>query len=248
MKKSSQSQKKSKTNAANKKAGESSLNINPSYRPVEDPNSILGFINLTRKDSDVKRETKNFPSEYIKVMEGRLFLYFKDFIGTLTIVSNDNYEDNINRGILKEISFLKSELLAFNKKHKVSLSESIERAKQGDEKSIFRLIRWDKAWVTQDFMQAIITEKQVKSDSKFFQKLGDALSKLPGCMKAVRQHQRLLERIKLISLQHDLKPAKIRKQLYAQLDRQGYFDGDKDITSLADFDAFTKWLKRRKVI
>jgi hypothetical protein len=248
MKKSSQSPKESQTNAASKIAGELDLNINPSYRPVEDPSCLLGFINLTRKDSDVLRETKNFPNEYIKILEGRFSRYFKDFFATSSGARNKSFEENLNRGLFKEISFLKNELLVFNKKHKISLSQSIERAKQGDDKSIFRLIRWDKAWVAQDFMQAIIIEKQVKGDSKFFQKLGDALSKLPGCMKAIRQHQRLLEHIKLISLHHDLNPAKTRKQLHVQLDKQGYFDGDKDIISLAEFDAFTKWLKRRKVI
>ena len=67
-------------------------------------------------------------------------------------------------------------------------------------------------------------------------------------MKAVRQHERLLERIKLISIQNDLKSLKARKQLHKHLDEQGWFDGDKDITPLAVFDAFTKFLKRQKFI
>ena len=138
--------------------------------------------------------------------------------------------------------------MAFNKKLKISLEESIEKAQQGDDESILLLVKWDKAWFTQDFIQIIITEKLAKGDHKFFIKLGDALSKLPGCMKAVRKHERLLNHIKLISILNNLKSLKTRKQLHKYLDKQGWFDGDKDITPLAVFDAFTKFLKRQKFI
>ena len=36
---------------------------------------ITGLVHLTRGFSKVKRETKDFPSEYIKIMEDRLFFF-----------------------------------------------------------------------------------------------------------------------------------------------------------------------------
>jgi hypothetical protein len=210
---------------------------------------ITGLVHLTRNFKKVKRETRDFPDEYIKIMEDRLFIFFRDFQTTIPIpVSNEKWEKNINRGLYKEIEFLKSELLAFNKKNKTSLKKSIEKAQQGDDKSIFRLVKWDKAWVIQDFMKNIIIERQAKGDKEFFKNLGDAILSLPGCMKEIRQHERLLEHIKSISINYDLEPKKTRKQLHKHLDEKGWFSGDENITPLAEYDYFTTWLKRQDII
>ena len=251
MKKSSQSLKNIKKSKPNKKLTGINFEVHKHSSGLEDPEKMVAMINLAMRDSDLKRETKNFSLEYVEILKGRLRLYFKNFHTTTRYVGSDfadKWEENINRGLFKEIEFLKNEQLTFDEKHKVSLEDSIKKATKGESRSILRLVKWDKGWVAQDFIQNIIIERQATGDQEFFKDLGDAISQIPGCMKAVRQHHRLLEHIKLIDIQNDLTHPKIRKQLHAHLDKQGYFHGDKEITPLADFDAFTKWLKRRKII
>ena len=251
MKKSSQSLKNIKKSKPNKKLTGINFEVHKHSSGLEDPEKMVAMINLAMRDSDLKRETKNFSLEYVEILKGRLRLYFKNFHTTTRHVGSDfadKWEENINRGLFKEIEFLKNEQLTFDEKHKVSLEDSIKKATKGESRSILRLVKWDKGWVAQDFIQNIIIERQATGDQEFFKDLGDAISQIPGCMKAVRQHHRLLEHIKLIDIQNDLTHPKIRKQLHAHLDKQGYFHGDKEITPLADFDAFTKWLKRRKII
>ena len=251
MKKSSQSLKNIKKSKPNKKLTGINFEVHKHSSGLEDPEKMVAMINLAMRDSDLKRETKNFSLEYVEILKGRLRLYFKNFHTTTRYVGSDfadKWEENINRGLFKEIEFLKNEQLTFDEKHKVSLEDSIKKATKGESRSILRLVKWDKGWVAQDFIQNIIIERQATGDQEFFKDLGDAISQIPGCMKAIRQHHRLLEHIKLIDIQNDLTHPKIRKQLHAHLDKQGYFHGDKEITPLADFDAFTKWLKRRKII
>ena len=250
MKKSSQSLKNIKKSKPNKKLTGKNFEVHKHTSNIEDPEIMAAMIDLAMRDSDLKRETKNFSLEYVEILKGRLRLYFKNFHTTRSVGSDfpDKWEENINRGLFKEIEFLKNEQLAFDEKHKVSLEDSIKKAKKGESRSILRLVKWDKGWAAQDFIQNIIIERQATGDQEFFKDLGDAISQIPGCMKAIRQHHRLLEHIKLISLQNDLTSPKIRKQLHAHLDKQGYFSGDKEITPLADFDYFTKWLRRKKII
>ena len=251
MKKSSQSLKNIKKSKPNKKLTGINFEVHKHSSGLEDPEAMAAMIGLAMSDSDLKRETKNFSLEYVEILKGRLRLYFKNFHTTTRYVGSDfadKWEENINRGLFKEIEFLKNEQLTFDEKHKVSLEDSIKKANKGESKSILRLVKWDKGWAAQDFIQNIIIERQATGDQEFFKDLGDAISQIPGCMKAIRQHHRLLEHIKLIDIQNDLTHPKIRKQLHAHLDKQGYFHGDKEITPLADFDAFTKWLKRRKII
>ena len=167
MKKSSQSLKNIKKSKPNKKLTGKNFEEHKHTSNIEDPEIMAAMIDLAMRDSDLKREAKNFSLEYVEILKGRLRLYFKNFHTTRSVGSDfpDKWEENINRGLFKEIEFLKNEQLAFDEKHKVSLEDSIKKAKKGESRSILRLVKWDKGWAAQDFIQNIQQVEVYKGSS-----------------------------------------------------------------------------------
>ena len=114
MKKSSQSLKNKKKSKPNKNLTGINFEVHKHSSGLEDPEKMVAMINLAMRDSDLKRETKNFSLEYVEILKGRLRLYFKNFHTTTRYVGSDfadKWEENINRGLFKEIDQLEGVLM-----------------------------------------------------------------------------------------------------------------------------------------
>ena len=70
--------------------------------------------------------------------------------------------------------------------HKKSLKALYREAKEGDEKSLFILLRYDKSLFDHEWLRSLVARKMVAGDETFFRKIGQAFSSFPPIGKLKR--------------------------------------------------------------
>lgn len=134
----------------------------------------------------------------------------------------------------------------YKKKYREDITETIKKAKAGDVTSIYRLVKWDKAWIGADFIFSKIITSQYrddKDDSLFFERLSDALRKKSS---KSRPKDRILIKTVKFFLRNQDDPNAIKK-VHEQLNKSGWFDGDKEFSPTSDYDYFKKLVRRHNI-
>jgi hypothetical protein len=141
----------------------------------------------------------------------------------------------------------KRELEEYKKKHKEDLSQTISKAKGGDRRALFRLVKWDKTWLEWDFVHKCIMTAQYANDRVFFESLADAIRKKSGIKKGVKE-ERIFSVVRLFAKRYELSKDEGLKKLHEDLDKAGAFDMGDDVSDLFEFKYFTKQLRRHRII
>lgn len=141
----------------------------------------------------------------------------------------------------------KKELEDYNKKHKEDISQTMTKAKSGDRRALFKLLKWDKTWLQFDFVQKSIMVAQQTNDRLFFESLADAIRKKSGVKKNAKE-ERILKAVSFMAKRFDLEKDEGIKKLHEDLDSAGVFDMGDELSNLSEFKYFTKQLRRHWII
>ena len=76
--------------------------------------------------------------------------------------------------------FFESEDAKYKRRFKVTIAEEEKKAIDGHNKSLFRLIAWDKRWLWKDWVKRKILSAEIDDDRAFFEQLADALKSRKG--------------------------------------------------------------------
>lgn len=76
--------------------------------------------------------------------------------------------------------FLESENAEYKRRFKVTIAEDEKKAMDGQNRSLFRLIAWDKKWLRKDWVQQKILIADIDDNRTFFEQLADALKSRKG--------------------------------------------------------------------
>lgn len=104
------------------------------------------------------------------------------------------------------VASLKERGARFKKRMKASLGETLSQAKAGNDKALWMLIEFDKAWLFEPLAQERILRAQSEDDQKFFYSLGEAIKRARGVIEDVRGKRgikqlmlrRLLRQLKIV--------------------------------------------------
>lgn len=145
-----------------------------------------------------------------------------------------------------------NELIRFEEHYKENIIETIRKATEGESKSILKLVKWDKFWITTDIVKNFISCHQDPYDRDFFLDLSDALSKHPGFIKSSKYDWTFIKTLLSITYPQDYKISNSDiKELYYKLLDHGIlnelFVGEDD-SPILDYKVFKKYLRRHNLI
>lgn len=225
--------------------------------------SAMTFVAMALEDPKIRKTLNNFPPEFKEIYISRIKRSIEIVVLTLKflIKTEDRSSDKVSKlfyaQIIKELEHLKTEPDRFRKKYGNDMIETINDAKYSGESisrgpsidnAIFRLIKWDKVWLTVNTISDIIVSRQYLNDIKFFNRLGKIIAQKSDSRKNINSNKNIILYVEMLGMVIDLKNPGIRKKLHELLNEKEYFQNSKDILPLADFDYFSKKLKRHKII
>ena len=125
----------------------------------------------------------------------------------------------------------------------------IEKAREGNNESLCRLIAWDKAWLFISWVREKILEAQENGDMSFIVGVGNAVSKEPGMRTVINaadkdRRRRIIDFVEavIVDRQKDSIP-EIIDSVHEWLNQEGFLPEE-----LSDKQYFVKYLKRHNVI
>lgn len=145
----------------------------------------------------------------------------------------------------KELAAFSRELDRYEKKHKTGYFDNIEAARNGNNRLLYRLLKWDKSWIAIDWVKKRIIEAQVKYDDDFLRNIGEAFQSLPGFRSKPRKDIELIEKLKKFADFYGYGKGELEpiKGMHDYLTDKVIVEDEK-----YDFNYFVKWLRRHKVI
>jgi hypothetical protein len=171
------------------KAGISTGRGSFTWRPEGEPGMKRSGICPPKTDG----KEPFFDRDLAKIFEWRFILRIETIFKTLSQYNVKLGEEEIKllimellnnvglAGIREEIERYKTK----TKNRRYGYKEDIERARMGDNASLFRLVEWDKGWLFVDWVKNKILEAQDNWDNDFLQKMGEALSAEPRIRKPI---------------------------------------------------------------
>jgi hypothetical protein len=164
---------------------------------------------------------------------------------------------------------LKDEIGRYRKKSKnrrYDYKKDIERAREGNNKSLCRLIEWDKDWLFIDWVKNRVLQAQEERDNRFIKELGEAVGAVPRIQRPIaaedREERKLMIRTMEAAIPYHLSkspPASRRKTFnwvtkvffdaffyYGLPDREPWYSQEKDIST--NLDSFRQYIKRHLTI
>ncbi len=144
------------------------------------------------------------------------------------------------------------EIDRYEKKHKEDMLITYGKARDGDDNSLWKLIKWDKSWLFIDWVRSKILEKENEDDRLFFSRLSDAIKKntrfnLQSKGKKSIANKKLLNLIRETTTGYPLKyenEHELWKDIYQTLYKCGLLNSDEEILPPSEQDYFMKWAKR----
>lgn len=192
----------------------------------------------------------SWPEEHLKtILWHRLFLDLKEHFLFAQILGNESDIDfvKVAEKICKEVvQDFGKECGQYKKKNREDITETIKKAKVCDITSIYKLVKWDKAWIGADFIFSKIITSQYrdeKDDILFFERLSDALHKKSA---KSRPKDKVLLKMAKFFLRNQDDPNAINR-LFKQLDELGWFNGKKEDLPTKDYEYFKKLLRRHNI-
>jgi len=150
------------------------------------------------------------------------------------------------------LSFQRRECPRYKKKYKTDYLNDIQKAREGSNRHLYRIVAWDKYWLFTDWAQAKVMDAQENNDQIFLFDTGTSLQKKPGYKVVPKKDNKLIESLKVFFDFYDYtgKPDAIRG-VSGHLIDTGKVSRSKNASdrySLDDPDYFVKWLNRHKII
>lgn len=84
--------------------------------------------------------------------------------------------------------FLESEDAEYKRRFKVTIAEDEKKAMDGHNRSLFRLIAWDKRWLWKDWVKRKILIADIDDNRTFFEQLADAIKSRKYKQRAQKQY------------------------------------------------------------
>ena len=84
--------------------------------------------------------------------------------------------------------FFESEDAKYKRRFKVTIAEDEKRAMGGHNKSLFRLIAWNKRWLCKDWVKRRMLIAEIVDDRTFFERLADAIKSRKYKQRAQKQY------------------------------------------------------------
>jgi hypothetical protein len=145
-------------------------------------------------------------------------------------------------------------------KNRYDYKEDIERAREGNNESLSRLIEWDKGWLFIDWVENRILQAQEEGDNQFIKSLGEAVGAVPRIQRPIaaedREDRKLIIRTMEAFILYYLSksPPAFRRKTFNRITRvffnafqnweiwQSQEFADKDISTNLDY--FRQYIKR----
>jgi len=150
---------------------------------------------------------------------------------------------------LDECKIIPSEASRYKKRHRKLINVTYVNAREGDDRSLWKLIKWDKAWLFIEWVRDKILEKEDQDNRTFFDRLSNAVKK--NTRFNLQNKSRSKGRKKLIALIREVKntfPIRINKdikefnkELHQYLIKSGDFEEN---DPLLDPAYYMRWLRR----
>jgi len=149
---------------------------------------------------------------------------------------------------------LRAEAKEYRKRYPQSdYASDVIKAKT-ENRRLFRIIEWDKAWLGEEFVQSKIIEAQERGDLNFLKRLGNAISKKPHTTRLIKakfkktrqlfliRTRAVIERLRVNS--PEVEDFELAKIWYKCISEAEWFA----IQEFYDFDYYIKYLRRHRVI
>jgi len=211
-----------------------------------------------------------FDKDLAKIFIWRSTLRIESIFKTLSYHGVNLGEGEINSLIAELANYntamagIKEEIGRYKKKAKnrrYGYERDIERARMGDNASLFRLIEWDKGWLFVDWVKNKILEAQYNWDNDFLQKIGEALSAEPRVRKPIDSNDKEERRLILKTMEafipyYTMQNPEVPKSKIVNKVIRAFFDGfnekwdhwlredAKDEHISKDLDYFRQYIKR----
>lgn len=162
-------------------------------------------------------------------------------------IPQKEFEDKITPILKKEMdSFLNNELLRYSRSNRSDYLSDIRKARfENSNSSLYKLLKWDKTWLSIDWVISKILKAQDLKDFHFLKSLGDAISKQPGSCAKPSTEKDLVQDLKilfdLVGIEKENRD--LIKDLHKNLFQSGTISDKK-----ADIDNFIRWLIRHRII
>ena len=210
-------------------------------------------------NNEAREYAKYIPTDLQEVFFQRLRLRFQEFVylGILYALKWDLFARTHYRIWFAQIQsresvrFLK-DMEQYEKRYGEKITDTISRARTGDSKAIYRLVKWDKTFLGQEFVLSHIAQRQRHRDELFFSRLGTNLQKKSDCKNTFvdSKHGTMLQFVRFcLEAQPDIDASEgpdkgELKTLYELLQEVGALEGDEEIMPPADRDYFIKLVRK----
>lgn len=163
----------------------------------------------------------------------------------------ENRSFDIGKAVCKnEYAFFKKDLEYYRENHREEIIETIDKAKKGHRRSIYKLVKWDKSCLSFDFIEKAIAHYQHKNNKEFFENLSDSIRKKSETRKAAKEEDFLIMArfyYPIIEKRAGGNKSLAIKKLHEYFRQAGATEEAEGWSKLDTLDYFRKYLKRHKV-
>jgi hypothetical protein len=189
------------------------------------------------------RRVNTLQEEFIRVVTA----YAKSHGATEVMIQKDIMTKMWDEIVPKETIKARMELRKYREKYGSDYVDDIEKARGGEDGFLFRIVEWDKTWLSIDWVQERNADAQASGDANFREELGKAVAHKPG-MSVPRTQKRkdLLDKLQLFIdlFKVDLQNVDSFKGFHEALLDIEVIPKTEDGAGLQDFDYFMKYLRR----
>ncbi len=210
-------------------------------------------------NNEAREYAKHIPADFQEVFYHRLRLRFQEFIylGILYALKWDLFAKTHYRKWFAEIhsresvGFLK-DLEQYEERHGEKITGTVTRARTGDDEAIYRLIKWDKAFLGHEFVLSHIAQRQRHKDENFFLRMGTILQEKSDCGNTFLEskHETMSSFVQFcLDAQPNIEPSDdsekgTLKTLDELLHDVGALEGEEEVMPVEDRDYFTDLVRR----